>query len=98
MNAISKEVSGPNAIAKHSLLSDQQMESPPKRPKSSEGKTSANEQVRVRPWRRGGGVAAAAARCHRCRPVTYLREMPLLVLLKESGAQSANDVQPRWMC
>lgn len=49
MNAISKEVSGPNAIAKHSLLSDQQMESLPKRPKSSEGKTSANEQVSVRP-------------------------------------------------
>lgn len=52
MNALSKEVSGPNAMAKHSLLSDQQMETPPKRPKSSEGKTSANEQVSVRPLRR----------------------------------------------
>lgn len=49
MNAISKEVTGPNALVKHSLLSDQQIESPPKRPKSSEGKTSANEQVSAVP-------------------------------------------------
>lgn len=60
MNAISKEVSGPNAIAKHSLLSDQPMESPPKRPKSSEGKTSANEQVSVRPWRQWQRLVLAA--------------------------------------
>lgn len=45
MNAISKEVTGPNAMGKHSLLSDPRIESPPKRPKSAEGKTSANEQV-----------------------------------------------------
>lgn len=45
MNAISKEVSGLNAMGKHSLLSDPRIESPPKRPKSAEGKTSANEQV-----------------------------------------------------
>lgn len=47
VNAISKEVTGPKALVKHSLLSDRQIESPPKRPKSAEGKTSANEQVRV---------------------------------------------------
>lgn len=46
MNAISKEVTGLNAMGKHSLLSDPHIESPPKRPKSAEGKTSANEQVR----------------------------------------------------
>ena len=45
MNAISKEVTGPNAMGKHSLLSDPRIESPPKRPKSAEGKTSASEQV-----------------------------------------------------
>lgn len=48
VNAISKEVTGPNAMAKHSLLPDRQIESPTKRPKSAEGKTSANEQVKVR--------------------------------------------------
>lgn len=32
-------------MGKHSLLSDPRIESPPKRPKSAEGKTSANEQV-----------------------------------------------------
>lgn len=42
---MSKEVTGPNATVKHSLLPDRQMESPPKRPKSAEGKTSANDQV-----------------------------------------------------
>lgn len=47
VNAISKEVTGPNAVVKHSLLPDRQIESPPKRPKSAEGKTSANEQVKV---------------------------------------------------
>lgn len=47
VNAISKEVTGPNAMAKHSLLPDRQIESPSKRPKSAEGKTSANEQVMV---------------------------------------------------
>lgn len=45
VNAVSKEVTGPNAMVKHSLLPDRQMESPPKRPKSAEGKTSANDQV-----------------------------------------------------
>lgn len=37
-------------MVKHSLLSDQQIESPPKRPRSAEGKTSANEQVSVLPY------------------------------------------------
>ncbi|KAK1884876.1 Zinc finger homeobox protein 4 [Dissostichus eleginoides] len=50
MNATSKEVTGPNAMAKHSLLPDRQNESPPKRPKSAEGKTSANEQVQQCPY------------------------------------------------
>lgn len=45
MSTIPKEVTGPTAMGKHSLLSDPRIESPPKRPKSSEGKTSANEQV-----------------------------------------------------
>lgn len=49
MNAISKEATAPNTLGKHSLLSDRQIESPPKRPKSAEGKTSANEQVSVVP-------------------------------------------------
>lgn len=52
MNAVSKEVAGPNAMGKHSLLSDPRIESPPKRPKSAEGKTSANEQVSVTPLKR----------------------------------------------
>lgn len=47
VNAAPKEVTGPNAMVKHSLLPDRQIESPPKRPKSAEGKTSANEQVKV---------------------------------------------------
>lgn len=34
-------------MVKHSHLQDRQIESPPKRPKSAEGKTSANEQVNV---------------------------------------------------
>lgn len=47
VNTTSKEVTGPNATVKHSLLPDRQTENPPKRPKSAEGKTSANEQVKV---------------------------------------------------
>lgn len=45
--AMSNEVTAPNAMVKHSLPPDRQIESPPKRPKSAEGKTSANEQVMV---------------------------------------------------
>ncbi|TMS09049.1 Zinc finger homeobox protein 4 [Larimichthys crocea] len=37
-------------MVKHSLLPDQQIENPPKRPKSAEGKTSANEQVQQCPY------------------------------------------------
>lgn len=45
--AMSKEATRPNATVKHSLLPDRQIESPPKRPKSAEGKTLSNDQVRV---------------------------------------------------
>lgn len=83
MSAISKEVTGPNAMAKHSLLSDQQMESPPKRPKSSEGKTSANEQVSVRPLRCDS--LSYLPSCHLPKG-KYLRWLSV----KE---RSANDVQ-----
>lgn len=44
---MSKEVSGLNAMGKHSLMADRQIESPPKRPKSAEGKMSASDQVKV---------------------------------------------------
>lgn len=45
VNAITKEITAANAMVKHSHLPDRQMESPPKRPKSAEGKTSTSEQV-----------------------------------------------------
>lgn len=53
MSTIPKDVTGPNAMGKHSLLSDPRIESPPKRPKSVEGKTSANEQVIVLSQKKG---------------------------------------------
>lgn len=65
VNAISKEVIGPNAMVKHSLLPDRQLESPPKRPKSAEGKTSANEQVKVYRITRGN-CTIALEKQHSC--------------------------------
>lgn len=59
MNAISKEVIGPNAMGKHPLLSDPRIESPPKRPKSTEGKTSANEQVIERKKNEKGNISCS---------------------------------------
>ena len=45
VNNMGKETSGLTAAGKRSLLQEKQNDSPPKRPKSAEGKTSANEQV-----------------------------------------------------
>ncbi|XP_062336360.1 zinc finger homeobox protein 4-like [Osmerus eperlanus] len=45
-----KETGGLTAAGKRCLIQEKQNDSPPKRPKSAEGKTSANEQVQQCPY------------------------------------------------